>query len=304
MLKPYLATDADLKFIRYPVLVQPKVDGVRGIYLPSLGLTGRSLKQFKNRQLTDKLSHLDLEGLDGELCYTDNVTTSDLCRTTMSLVNTLDGRSTAFWFLFDYITKATIGLHYQTRYKILVDKVWKLHKSSTVWSQTLRVMPCKEIYSEQDLLKLLQDYLSTGYEGIIIRDPKGLHKSGRCTQKEAAFVRIKDFATEEAEIIQLLEAEENLNAPLKNELGYTARSSHKANKQGKGMLGAFICHSPRWGNFRVSAGKMSHQDRIYFWENPTLILGKTCTYKYLQTGSLNAPRMATFQHFRIDEDIV
>ena len=303
-MKPHLATDADLRWVKYPVLVEPKLDGVRGLHLPGQGLTARSLKKFKNRRLTDKLSHPDLEGLDGELLYTNSPTASDLCRNTTSLVNTIDGADTAVWYLFDYLNKETVHLPYRARYKLLTDKVLQLCRMSDIWDKTLFVMPCLLVESEEKLQATLQEYLTKGYEGIILRNPHGYHKDGKATAREANFLRIKDFGQEEAEIIELYEAEENLNEATTNELGHTTRSSHKANKIGKGMIGALGCWNLRWGKFTVSAGKMDHQLRVDAWNEPSSILGKHCTYKYLKTGSLNAPRMATFQHFRAEEDLV
>jgi len=303
-MKPHLATDVDLRWVKYPVLALPKLDGVRGLHLPGSGLTARSLKKFKNRRLTEKLSHPDLEGLDGELLYVNKPTASDLCRSTTSLVNTIDGPDTAVWYLFDYLNQNTVHLPYRARYKLLTDKVLELCRYSDVWDNTLFIMPCLLIHTEEKLLATLQEYLSNGYEGIILRNPHGPHKDGRARAREANFLRIKDFVTEEAEITNIFEAQENLNEATTNELGRTTRSSHQANKTGKGMIGAFQCWNQKWGHFIVSSGKMSHTDRVKFFENPELIYGKHCTFKYLKTGSLNAPRMATFQHFRAEEDIL
>jgi hypothetical protein len=282
----------------------PKIDGVRGIQLPNLGFTGRSLKQFKNRRLTSKLSHPDLLGFDGELAYTNNPTVPDLCRTTTSIVNTIDGPDTPVWYIFDLILPSTISLPYDQRYKLLTARVLKLIRESAVWDKTLHVMPGKVIHDVAELQSTLQDYLNLGYEGIVLRKLSGLHKNGRCTQKEGNFLRVKDFATEEAKIVKLLEAEENLNTPKLNELGYEVRSSHKENLVGKGMIGTFVCWSATRGYFNVGPGKMPHADRIKYWNNPELILDKVCTFKYLKTGTITAPRMATFQHFRAEADLL
>lgn len=304
MLKPHLATDADITLIKFPVFVQPKIDGVRGIHLPNTGFTARTLKRFKNRRLTAKFGQPELAGFDGELTYTNQLTADDLCRTTTSLVNTIDGPDTAVWNIFDYITPETVNKPYKDRYWIMHEKVHNLVKTHSVWENVLNVVPYVQINDQQTLDIVLRNYLECGYEGIIIRKINGLHKDGRCTQREGNFLRIKDFATEEAKIIKLLEAEENLNTPKLNELGFQTRSSHKENLAGKGMIGTLVCWSQKWGVFNVGPGRMTHDDRIKFWNNPELILDKVCTFKYLKTGTLKAPRMATFQHFRASEDIL
>ena len=46
--KPMLACNVDLDKIQYPVIIQPKIDGVRALVLNGQ-VVGRSLKPFRNK---------------------------------------------------------------------------------------------------------------------------------------------------------------------------------------------------------------------------------------------------------------
>jgi DNA ligase-1 len=304
MFKPHLAIDAGDK-IPFPCIVQPKIDGVRGLYLPGQrGFTGRSLKPFANRHLTNLYSHPALVGFDGELIVGSNQVSPDLCRTTTSLVNSIAPCLDTTWWLFDWITSETYYRGYNVRRTMLQDWLEKLESHAPHITPRLRLVPQERVRNRADLDLCLQAYLDQGYEGLIIRDPDAAHKSGRATQKEAAFMRIKDFATEEATIIGMTEAEENQNEQTTNELGLSTRSSHKAGKAPKGMIGALTCSNAKWGIFTIGPGKLTLQEREYYFNNPQEILGGCATYKYLKTGCKDKPRMATFQHFRASQDLI
>jgi hypothetical protein len=298
---PYRATDADERFYKFPAYVQPKIDGVRGIHLRDF--TGRTLKKFKNRHVTDFYSHPALFGLDGELIKGTNPTAPDLCRATTSVVNTISGTPETSWHLFDFVTPTTIRLPYRDRREILCNVVQTLEQAYPEYARHLHIVPAQLVTSAEEINHWLQEYLNLGYEGIIIRTLAGMHKNGYCTEREANFLRIKDFGQEEAIVIGIEEAMENCNEAVINKLGKTERSSHQENKVPKGMLGALICENARWGRFVVGPGKLTHEERIDYWSNPSKIVGETITYKFLKTGCKDKPRMATFQHIRAWEDL-
>ena len=51
-MKPQLANDANLATLKYPLIVQPKIDGVRALNINGT-LTGRSLDPFKGFGITE-----------------------------------------------------------------------------------------------------------------------------------------------------------------------------------------------------------------------------------------------------------
>jgi DNA ligase-1 len=159
------------------------------------------------------------------------------------------------------------------------------------------------IHSVAELDALYEKFLEEGYEGIIIRKPEGKHKNGRCTVKEGNYLRDKPTCDAEGVCIRLEEAYENQNEAKVNELGYTERSTHQENMVPKGMIGALWLLTPEGKEIKVGAGKLKHEERKYYWENPDEIIGQIVKYAFLGFGEFNAPRQARFISFRAEEDM-
>lgn len=105
-------------------------------------------------------------------------------------------------------------------------------------------------------------------------------------------------------MVGLIESETNLNEAKKNELGYTERSTHQANKVLNGKIGSLICRDIKTGaEILVSAGKLNDYERKYYFENQNKIIGKLITYKYFPHGQKDKPRHPTFKHFRTEMDL-
>lgn len=296
--KPTLACDADLTKVKLPLLLLPKIDGVRGVVRTS-GLVGRSLKPFKNRVLTGTLSRPELLGLDGELVY-GSITAEGACRTTTSAVNTIKGDVFDMTFnVFDDASDPT--LPYAERYFNAHCRVLALPDDLKHY---VKIVPCSVVETVEHIENTYSSLLAEGYEGVILRDPAAAYKYGRATLKEGSYLRIKPSADDEAVVLSLEEAEANNNEATINELGHTERSSHQDNKEGKGMVGALICRDIKTGNeIKVGAGKLTHEERVYYWLNHNEIVGKVIKYRHLTVGVKDKPRHARFIGFRAEEDM-
>lgn len=306
--------DCEKNKIVFPVVMLPKVDGVRALNV-GRGLVGRSFKPHKNIATTSLYSHPIFTGLDGELAA--GLDTSDsLCRTTTSVLNRANSPVIPDWYLFDYYSDETMPLGYVERHKALTNRVEEIRKS--LWEVSLSVLKPVAfldslikiipmfIVDSMDELELMHNSWSVmGYEGSVLRSIDGLVKEGRSTVKEGGYLRIKDFVEEDSIVLKVVEGYSNLNEVKINELGNIERSSHKANKIPNGMVGMLICRDVKTGKIiEVSAGCMTHGEREYYFKNPNFILGKTIKYKHFPKGVLNKPRFATFQCFRIASDMV
>ena len=71
-IKPMLAKTAKLELITYPIIVQPKLDGVRALVVNGR-LQTRSGKSFENSTL-NSINLASFEGADGELILYKNGT--------------------------------------------------------------------------------------------------------------------------------------------------------------------------------------------------------------------------------------
>ena len=306
--KPHKACDVDWDKLKFPCWAMPKIDGVRMLNVNGKSV-GRSLKPYKNKAITAAYSQTIFSGFDGEMTANGDTTSPSLCRDTTSIINTISGGTNVVWYIFDYVDESVIHLPYSERYfrvRDLIDDVFKYNDMDYNLDSCVqaKIVPFVTVNSVQEAQQFYEKCLVEKFEGAIFRDPKALHKNGRCTENESAYVRAKPSSDKEAIVLELIEAQENLNEAKTNELGYTERSSHKENKVGKGMVGSFICKDVTTGNtITVGAGKATHEERVDFWNNPDTIIGKYIKYLSMDTGVKDAPRFARYICIRSEEDM-
>lgn len=299
--KPTLACDADLNVLKYPVMVQLKYDGARLLVIDSKAV-GRSLKQYKNKLMTRTISHPLLDGFDGEVVATYE-NDPDLCRLTTSVINTIEGSLPNVYKVFDYKTPETLGLGYAERIEKLITHIKTNYEFFDNFPVKIEVPEMWIAHSREEVESTYETALTRGYEGVIIRSIHGKHKDGRATVKEGSYLRIKPTGDAEGVVVRLEEANENQNEAKTNELGHTERSTHQENMVPKGMIGALWLKLPDGSEVKVGAGKLNHEERKYYWDNPDQILGKIVKYAFLATGQKDKPRHPRFISFRCAEDM-
>lgn len=307
VIRPHKAENAIITDLRFPAIVLPKIDGVRGLKI-SQYFTGRTLKTFRNSYVTDQFSDPMLHGLDGELCFGD-YTAPDLCRKTTSYLNSYASNTSNVlpdWYVFDFIAEEVAHLVYKKRYEMLRLYVNNLKEKNPEQYHFLRLIPDDlifECYNTEEVEAAHSLYISAGFEGTIIRYNNAPHKNGRSTVSEGAYMRIKDFIYEEATVIAIEEAETNYNTAERNALGYIERSSAKDGKAGNGMIGSLVVRRADGSICNVGPGKLTHTERADYFESPFRIIGKVITFKHMKYGSKDKPRFATFENFRLAEDM-
>lgn len=309
--KPMLATDADIDKIQFPVIVQPKIDGVRGL-IQGGRLLGRSGKPFPNHKLQQMFSHERFEGIDGELaCGEPN--SKGLCSMTTSVVSSHSHPLTRDVVLhaFDYVKPDTIHLPYHRRYEAL-----KFHLES-LREPSIALIPSYTESLEEGLWATHEKALYMNYEGLILRSPTRQHKAGRSTVNEAGLLRVKLFADSEAIVEQIIEGQHNANELGATPHGYAERSTHAENMIPNGMVGSLMCRTlydctgangtdllfAAGTLIKVGAGKMTHEQRKHYFEHPEEIVGKVIKFQHFPSGVKDKPRFPTFQGFRAKEDM-
>lgn len=294
-MKPLLAANYDESKLVFPMIAQPKYDGVRGLTIQQR-LVGRSLKTHANKHITDLFSQPQYNWLDGELT-THDVTDPACCRITTGDINRIGGQPNQLvWYLFDDIRPEMLELPYLQRLAAL-----KLRAENLPFVQ---VVETKIVHNLEELLAYDDLNLDRGMEGTILRRMEGLYKQGRSTVRSAELLRIKRFVEEEAVVLSFEEGEMNNNEARTNELGRTERSTHKENMVPNSQLGTIIAKDIKTGEtIRVAAGRMPHDDRKHFFKNPHEIIGQTIKYKYFPKGMKDKPRFPTFQTIRAASDI-
>jgi DNA ligase-1 len=158
------------------------------------------------------------------------------------------------------------------------------------------------ISNEDELLDHEQRRLSAGYEGLILRSISGGYKFGRSTVREGIMLKLKRFTDEEAVVVDFEEQMHNGNEATVDNLGRTKRSSHKANKVGKGTLGKLVCESERYSDlFRIGTGFTDAQ-RQQIWDYRHTYKGKLVKFKHQPYGQKDAPRTPVFLGWRDKRD--
>ena len=299
--KPHLACDAKVEKLTFPVYVQYKIDGVRMLVRDGVA-TGRSMKKYKNEKLTEYFSNPVFNGFDMEVGYT-HPNDPNLCRLSTSGVNTIKGDLPKFVVVFDFLDESFIENNdtYAYRMEHLEDYI-KYHDLP----DDVEIIVSKQykIESQEELEDFYAKALENNYEGLIIRDQNAAHKSGRCTVREGAYLRMKPTGDSEGVVLRVEEACENQNEAKTNELGHTERSTHKENMVPKGMIGALWLKDIHSGaEVKVGAGKLTHEERKHLFENQQEIVGQLVKYAFLATGQKDKPRHARYISHRAWEDM-
>lgn len=286
-MKPMLGCEVDLSKLRYPCLASPKLDGIRALIINGVVMS-RSLKPIPNQHVQKLFSKF--EYWDGELIV--GAPTSKTCyRDTVSGVMSVDGEPDVKLFAFDHFK------HPSDRYQ---NRLVNLNRTKTLPSNVL-ILPQHVVTCESTLLKLEDQLLNEGYEGLILRDPDGHYKFGRSTVKEGVLMKLKRFVDSEAVVIGFEERMHNGNEATTNELGRTKRSSHAAGKTRRGDLGAIICRNAEDVTFSIGTGFTDDQ-RQTIWEDQDKYLGKLAKFKFFPVGVKVAPRHPVFLGWRDEID--
>lgn len=282
--RPMLATDADLDKLRFPLLASAKLDGVRAVVRDGV-VFSRSNKPIPNahvQKLFGKYTHFD-----GELIVGD--TTSKTCyRDTVSGVMSVDGEPDVKLYVFDHVGEPSHLYNFRAE-RLTESKHVIVHEQ--VMCLTL-----------EDILKYEEECLGEGYEGLILRDPNAPYKQGRSTVKEGYLLKLKRFVDDEATVIGFEERMHNGNVATVNELGRTARSSHKENKSGRGDLGALLLRHSSGIEFSCGTG-FTDGERGEIWANRDRYLGQIAKYKHFPVGAKDLPRHPVFLGWRDRRDL-
>lgn len=300
--RPMLAADVkDPSSLQFPLIGTPKLDGIRCFIHPDLGPVTRAFKPIPNVYVRSRLRESATPGMDGELMLVvKDATFNDQQSAFMSR----EGVPKFFFHVFDLVSPDSLIEPYQTRLAKLKQEIKDLKRPT--WgpsrSDFLKYVPHKWIRSSEDLVAYEDKILAQGYEGVCLRDPDGPYKEGRSTLRQHYLLKLKRFQDAEAEIVAVYEQEENTNAKKKNELGLTSRSSHKAGKRGKGILGGFeVRDSKNFPGFlfKIGTGRgLTMALRKELWAKRDTLIGRTVKYRYQDHGTKNVPRIPILLGFR------
>ncbi len=290
-----LASPVDLETLRYPVIVQPKLDGIRCVITEG-GAKTRMLKDIPNDYIRERLSHPEFVGLDGEIMtysyksvwpdQPDGAWTHEVddFNTIQGNVMRKAGEPDFKFVVFDAFRDP--NSHWQSRIPYYLSE------------DCMDVLTHVEANDIRELLEYEEQCLSNGYEGVMLRDPSKPYKFGRSTTKEQTLLKMKRFLDCEVTITGFTERMHNANEATIGELGQTKRSSHQENMIPTGTLGTFTVSM---GDVVFDVGTGFNDDqRKRYWEDRFDLCGKTITIKYQELSKYGVPRFPVFLGFRYD----
>lgn len=286
--KPMLSGKADLAALQYPLLASRKLDGIRAIVRDGRVLS-RTLKEIPNKFVQAMLGHERFEGHDGELLV-GPMNAPDVYLKTNSAVMSVSGQPNFTFAAFDSI------LHPEQPFRERLP----LQEFIT---DRYQVVPLQHthIHSLEELQAYQEQVLAEGYEGVMLRDADAPYKYGRSTTREGYLLKLKNYETDEAVVIGVVEALRNDNPATLDALGHTVRSSHAENKVGKNLLGALVVKCIHTGvEFQVGSG-FDDELRQTLWDNPPI--GRIISYNHFPHGRKTAPRHPTWKGFRDEIDL-
>lgn len=286
-MKPLLAEAVNFDKLRFPLYASPKYDGYRCLLMPQ-GPVSRNLKPIANHFVRGKLAESGCQYIDGELLTYSGDKLDDF-NVIQSKLSSRNGLPEFRFMAFDSFKQPK--LPYKERLQDLACEVVKSHFIYSVEQ--------KPIYTLEQLEAYEAECLQQGWEGVMVRDPMGVYKYGRSTVNEGILLKLKRFHDSEGLIVGRYEKLHNANEAQINALGYTERSSHKANMVAMGVLGGFTV---RWNGVEFDLGTgFDDDDRRKYWELPDdEVIGKTVNFKYQSVGPNGKPRFPVFRGFRFD----
>lgn len=306
-MRPMLAAKAPIDGLDFPLVYSAKLDGIRCVIEGGVAKT-RTLELVPNQYVQRMLGHACLEGLDGELIcgapYAD-----DVYRRTLSEIMSVGGKPDFTFYVFDF-WNGPEGMTYEQRAAALSEA---FSQPLYAGHPHLQLLEQRLATSMEELSLAQEDHLEQGYEGLILRNPRGLYKFGRSTHNREdavhatsgkplqpwVMMKLKRFTSGEAVIVGFKEMMHNENDLVDSALGLAKRGHSQDGMVPAGVLGAFIVVDKTISEkpFGLGTG-FDAKERELFWNIRDKLLGQYVRYKHFEIGAKDVPRHGVFDGFR------
>lgn len=200
---PMLALDYNKrgKDIAFPCFAQRKLDGVRCVAISGKGLFSRNSKPFPGLQeIKKEINSLLPPGsiLDGEL-YSDVLGFQELVGLVKKIklnADDIEKQKLVYLCVYDIIQNESTNAQRNASLELMFKKQD---------FKTLRLLPTEICQTPSNVLSLHNKYVEEGYEGLILRNMKGLYKMGG--YRSADLQKYKQFQDDEYQIVGFQEGE-------------------------------------------------------------------------------------------------
>lgn len=259
-IRPMLALDYSKRFndIVEPFYVQPKLDGVRALFMNGrfysrINKEYEGLEHIKN-EIGDRIKK-NIPILDGEL-YSDTLTFQELIS---RIKNPKLCQLEVKYNVYDIVKDEP----FKDRYKWILNNLYNF--------STVNIVETHIINRKDEINNMHDKYVKDGYEGIMIRNMDGLYKKDyRCKDLQ----KFKKFKEDEYEIIGFREGQNTE----------------------KGCV-VWICKTEEEKEFSVRPEGTQNMRKEYF-KNGEKSIGKKLTVKYQELTDNNIPRFPVGKSIR------
>lgn len=173
--KPMLAEAATLAEVQFPVYASPKLDGIRAMVRGG-ALVTRKLLDVPSEAVREKFILPQLEGMDGELIAgsaTSKTCMNDTTRAVMRIkAKESEPTLPVSFHVFDMHDMPSHVFEHR------LDHLQRQVEDHCDGVSDLVVVEQKLIGSPTALLAYEEEQLDLGYEGLILRTPRGTYKHG------------------------------------------------------------------------------------------------------------------------------
>lgn len=264
--------------IKYPIYVQPKLDGYRCIYRDGM-LWSRSGKPFRNLNLP--LHFKALFGvkdyvLDGEL-YAHGIAFNNL----QKILNTENAPIPATLKFIVYDCLHIANWDYKICKKTYEDRLKDLRKvvnSQIADHQKVIDIANDLVQTSKEAVDIYKNCLQNGYEGVMLKAPDGLYQWKRTTVKSGEMLKFKPFKSVDLEVKEIYEGEGNF----------------------QGMAGGVVVD---YNGTPVRCGSgFDVALRKEMANEPSKFIGKVAQIKYFEQTEDNSLRFPIFERWREEKD--
>lgn len=281
------STQPVLEELNYPIYGSYKLDGIRCV-TPKDQVLSRKLKPIPNLFIQKQLKGMPV-GFDGELMVVGNF--NDVSSAIMSET----GEPDFIYSVFDLCDRPA-NEPFEQRYEELKKYVVELGK----WLPRITLVHQQLLYTPEEVRTYYNVAINLGYEGLILRSPKGLYKEGRSTLKQQWMLKIKPVADTEATVTGFYELIRNGNDAIINEVGGQERNKQACGMYGGDTLGGLIGIASDGTHVEIGSG-FTQAQRDHIWKNQDKYYGKSFTFKFQDRfPDTNAFRFPVFKGFRED----
>ncbi len=287
--KPLLAyTVKNPDALRFPVLVSPKLDGIRCVIHNDRPVS-RTLKPIPNRFIQSELGFYP--PFDGELMVGDPLDPAAFNKSTSGIMSH-DGEPDFTYWVFDYVEAGFLHMSFETR--LMMAKETIKH-----WPRA-KLVPHTKANNTEELMHLEAHYVGLGYEGVMVRVPWGTYKFGRSTESQGLLGKVKRFEDTEGTIVGYEELMHNENEATVNNLGYQERSTAQAGQVPGNTLGALRVSHPDFDEtFGIGTG-FTADERFTLWQIRDTLTGQSVKFKHQPAGAKDRPSFPSYLGLRKD----